>query len=266
MKKQNGIKILINGFSKIQLLFLLILVYILFYFVEIDDTYDESIKTRSIPKDGFCVLYNPKYASSVGMNGWPSQDLERDILQKLPSGYAFIDYIYKINNVSLSTFHRDVTSSQHIYKTNYPVYTVILYKYDGELLSICPGSNLSYPLVLSRIVNIDGKSGTTFLFNSDILHAGRINNCEKREVLQYKVCHKSDLVKLVHLTGTRIDKTDICEISYWNLFLRKMSYYFEMPINYLFYPLMIQREKQTTIVGKIQNYIPIQFYNNTTKK
>lgn len=255
-----------TGPSKIQFLFLLILVYILFYFIEIDETYTDSIQTRSIQKDGFCVLYDPKYVSSVGTNGWPSRELEHDILQKLPPDYSFIDYIYKIDNVSLSTFHRDVTSSQFIYKTVHPVYTVILYKYDGELLSICPGSNLSYPLVWSRIVNIDGKSGTTFLFNSDILHAGRINNCEKREVLQYKVCHKSDLEKLSHLIGTRIDKTDVCVISYWNLFLRKMSYYFEMPINYLFYPFMIQREKETTIVGNIQNYIPIQFYNNTTKK
>ena len=72
-----------------------------------------------------------------------------------------MDYIYKINDGALSTFHRDVTSS----KTIYPVYTLILYKYDGELLSVCPSSNTTYPFVTSRIVNVEGKSGTCFLFD-----------------------------------------------------------------------------------------------------
>jgi hypothetical protein len=243
-----------------QFIFFVILIYILFYFPELDQYYTESILTRTIENDGFCVLYNPLYSKKT--TSFPCKELEHDILCCLPKNYLFIDYVYKINNVSLSTFHRDVTSSQNIYNTEYPVYTVILYKYSGELLSLCPGSHASYPFVLSHILNINGEPGTVFLFNSDILHAGRINNWKYREVIQYKVCHKDDLSKLRHLIGVRMDKTDICVVSYWNLFLRKLSYYFQIPINNLFYPFMIKREQENTFIGNIQKIIPVQYYNN----
>lgn len=36
-----------------------------------------------------------------------------------------------------------------------------------------------------------------------------------------------------------------------------------MPINYILYPLMIKRENTNSIIGKIQTFIPITFYNNT---
>ena len=111
-------------------------------------------RTRKLKNDGFCVLYRQTISQ-------PCIKLQEDVLSKLPTGYVFMDYIYKINDGALSTFHRDVTSS----KTIYPVYTLILYKYDGELLSVCPSSNTTYPFVTSRIVNVEGKSGTCFLFD-----------------------------------------------------------------------------------------------------
>lgn len=155
MKNKNIIYILILWF------------YIIYYNIEYYENYKKSIKIRTIEKDGFCVLYNPIY--SIKTIDYPCNELKNNVLNMLPQDYIFIDYIYKINNTSLSTFHRDVTSSQKIHKTNYPVYTLILYKYDGELLSLCPNSHKSYPFVWSRILNIDGKSGTAFLFDCEIL-------------------------------------------------------------------------------------------------
>jgi hypothetical protein len=193
----------------------------------------------------------------------PCPELRRDVLNCLPDGYEFIDYVYKIKDVALSTFHRDVTSSQRIYQTEHPVYTVILYKYDGDLLSLCPKSHTTYPFVFSKIVTVNGLSGTTFIFDCDILHAGCVNNCKRRELIQYKVCHKDDLTKLSSLIGTRIDKKGVCKINSYDRIVRKMSYFFEFPINYMFYPLMIKRENTNSIIGKIQSYIPIDFYNNS---
>lgn len=214
--------------------------------------------------DGICILYNPEYTLSHTLPHTLPHTLEQDILRELPEGYMFIDYIYKIQNSALSTFHRDVTSSQYIYKTKYPVYTAILYNYSGELLSFCPGSNKTYPFVWSHITNIRGKAGTVFLFDCDILHAGCDNNCAvKREVLQYKICHKDDLERLDELSKVNVTKTEInCKSTIWNRIMRKASYFIEMPINTFLYPLMIKRENKNNIIGRIQEYIPISFYNN----
>jgi hypothetical protein len=233
----------------------------LFYIVEFDEDYTVSINTRTIQYDGFCVLFNPIYSKFT--KEMPCIELKADILYKLPKDYVFLDYVYKINNVALSTFHRDVTSSSNNFNTEYPVFTAILYKYSGELLSICPKSNKHYPLCWSHIYNISGESGTVFVFDSDILHAGRINYCKDREVIQYKICHKNDIKKLSHLQGIRAEKTDVCTLSYYGLSLRKLSYYFEFPINYIFYPLMIKRENDDSIMGKLQSFIPLSYYNNS---
>jgi hypothetical protein len=236
-------------------IFFITLIYVFYYSIEINESFTESIKTRTLKNDGFCVMYNPDYNDS-------SVKLLNNALEYLPNGYVFINYIYKIKKTSLSTFHRDVTSSKNIYNTKHPVYTLILYKYDGDLLSVCPNSNKTYPFVWSSIVNINGKSGTAFLFDSDLLHAGCLNNCMERDLIQYKICHKDDLDKLVHLNGVRVEKISYCKKNYTNEITRKLSYFFEMPINYFFYPLMIKRENKNTFLGIIQSMIPISFYNN----
>ena len=85
---------------------LIILLLIIFYTIEFYEDYSESIKTRTIENDGFFVIHNTLYSkNTIEM---PCPQLKRDILNKLPNGYVFIDYVYKINNVALSTFHRDV--------------------------------------------------------------------------------------------------------------------------------------------------------------
>ena len=253
MKKRNNRKY-------IFIIFIFAVVYFLYYFTEREENVENVILKYNLEIDGICILYNPEYATTKTM----SHMLEQDLLRELPVGYMFIDYIYKIQNSALSTFHRDVTSSQYIYKTKYPVYTAILYKYSGELLSFCPGSNKTYPFVWSRITNISGKAGTVFLFDCDILHAGCDNNCIiKREVLQYKICHKDDLERLSELSKVNVTKTEInCKSTIWNRIMRKASYFIEMPINTFLYPLMIKRENKNNIIGRIQEYIPISFYNN----
>jgi hypothetical protein len=188
--------------------------------------------------------------------------LHEDILSILPPKYEFIDYVYKISNSALSTFHRDVTSSKNIYSTKHPVYTLILYKYDGELISLCPGSNYTYPLVFSHIVNISGYKGSAFLFDCDLLHAGCPNECNPRVVVQYKICHNDDIPHLKHLQKVFKEKNGKCENTLYKKCLRKLSYYFEFPINYIFYPLLQKRYYSQSIMGKIQQLIPISYYNN----
>jgi hypothetical protein len=247
-------------YNKIIFIILLIILYVLYYNIEEYENYKTSLNTRSLYKDGFCVLFDKDYA--LNTNNYPCHKLRNDVLNLLPPGYIFIDYVYKINNVALSTFHRDVTSSQQIFKTKHTVYTLILYKYDGELLSLCPGSNITYPFVWSRIVNINGKSGTAFLFDCDVLHAGRVNNCKERKVIQYKICHKDDLIKLNSLNGIYNEKTEICVNNLYGKIKRKLSYFFEMPINYFAYPFMIKRENNNSFIGAVQSLIPINYYNN----
>jgi hypothetical protein len=240
-------------------IYVFIMLFIIYYYVEETENYITSINSRTLEKDGFCVLYDSVYTDTINE---PCNKLHEDVLSQLPDGYVFIDYIYKINDGALSTFHRDVTSSKTIYKTEYPVYTLILYKYDGELLSVCPNSNTTYPFVWSRIVNIEGKSGTCFLFDCDLLHAGCTNYCKERHVIQYKLCHIDDIHTLSHLHGIRKEKKDICSLSLYNTTMRKLSYYFELPINSILYPFMIKRENKNTVIGKIQSFIPIKYYNN----
>ena len=235
---------------------LLITIYILDYAFEFNESDSQH---RTLEKDDFLVLYNPVYNETTS---FPCKQLQYDVLSQLPQGYTFIDYVYKIHDSSLFTFHRDVTSSKSVFKTKYPVYTLILYKRDGCMLSVCPGSARSYPFVWSHIVNIHGKPGTAFLFDSDLLHAGCLNQCKARETIQYKLCHASDLPLLSSLTGVRKAKRDTCSDSLTNQFLRKISYYFEFPINYFFSPFMMKKHDPNSITGVVQSMVPLGFYNN----
>ena len=137
-------------------------------------------------------------------------------------------------------------------------------------MSLCPSSHTTYPFTTSQVVNISGKSGTAFLFDCDVLHAGCINECKEREAIQYKICHYEDISKLKHLNGirtTKIENINKCKINWKQNLVRKASYFFEMPINYLLYPFMIKREDpNTTLIGYIQSYIPMDFYNNSITK
>lgn len=236
------------------------MILILVYNVEYTESYETAIMTRSIEVDGFCVFHSREYTASMDK---PSPTVARDTLANLPEGYKFLDYSYEIRGGSLSTFHRDVTSSAQIMGCKHPTYTLIVYKCEGELLSVCPGSHWTFPFVWSHIVTIYGSAGTAFLFDCDILHAGTLTICEKRWAMQYKICHIDDYAGLSATLGSIhvVKKAGQClEKTWWDYFFRKMSYYFEFPINYGFYPLM-QRKYEGTL-GWIQDCIPVQFYNN----
>ncbi len=223
--------------------------------------------------NGIYLFQNDSYLTNEEI---PSL-LKKDILNVLPKNYLFIDYTYTIKNSALSTFHRDVTSSQKIYHTKYPVYTAILYKTGGELLSVVPNSEKQYPFAFNFINNISGKAGSAVLFDSDVLHCGISNGCKYREVIQYKLCHKDDLELLSHLQGIhKVKNNSLCskeknendeknekdydKIKIW--LARKLSYLFQLPINFLFYPFMTKKYDSNTFYGKMQEYIPLTFYNN----
>jgi hypothetical protein len=210
-----------------------LLLYLLYYMIE-----ETNQNTRTLEQDGFCILQSPKEALTL-----------------LP-GYQFMDYLYEIEDSALSTFHRDVTSSKTVYQTDHPVYTLIHYLYEGDLLSVCPGSHRS-PFV-GRILNLEGRG--CFLFDCDLLHAGRINHCKERRVIQYKLCHPDDLDKLSHLQGIRVHKQEACHDTFYVSFIRKLSYYVQFPL-LLATPLMIQRHSDDTLGGKIQSVIPLSYYN-----
>jgi hypothetical protein len=234
-----------------------VILYVLYFLIENNEDLAQAINKRSIKDDGFTVFHFNNY---YDIRDAPSKGLMRNALEKLPEGYKFVNYSYRIKMASPSYFHRDATSSQKIYKTVHPVYTLILYKYDGCLLSLCPGSNHTYPFVYSQIVNIYGTAGTCVLFDCETLHAGCINKCAPRNIIQYKIVHEDDLVLLRHLDGVDIEETEgQCEDNLYNHALRKCSYFFEFPINTIFYPLMIKQEKNG-IVKDIQKHSTLRFY------
>ena len=249
------------------LFFWFLILYIIYYWIEFDEDAIMAIHDKTIDDDGYCILYNEKYNDILDSNFRETDSLnflKKNVLQELVEGYVFIDYSYEIKNNSLFTFHRDVTSSQYLYNTVFPVYTCILYKYDGELLSLCPNSHRTYPFVCSRIVNYSGKSGTCFLFNCEILHAGMPNlYCKDKSIIQYKICHKDDLQKLKHLSGTHKKYNKECiPFTVYNYFQRKFSYFFEMPINTFLSPFLEKKYEEGTCMGTIQSYFSITFYNN----
>lgn len=210
-----------------MLLLLLIVFLILLLFISTRERTAPSNYKPTLEKDGFILMDKPS---------------EREVLDKLPDGYEFLDYKYSIDGCTLSTFHRDVTSSQYVFKTKYPVYTFITYDYDGSALSVCPGSHRTAPLLLSRPVTVNAKS---VLFNCDVVHAGSPNLEKKpRKAVQYKIAHRDDIEKLKHLEG--IDKLKHGNCDKMNpkidTLYRKLSLIFSYIINHQLTPYLQNRE------------------------
>ena len=221
------------------LLFLLV-AYVLFYATETHETHRTAAR-RAIERDGLCVMHETRYLTDASL-------LHRDALCRLPVGYVLIDYSYTIRDNALPTFHRDVTSSMRVMRTRFPVYTLILYLSSGPMLSVCPGSHRTYPFTWSRVVNIDGEAGTAFLFDCDVLHAGRVA-CARRHLVQYKICHHEDLDTLASLRGVRKLKAggDCAP----RPLLRAASYFLSAPLT-LASPLMIRKADPSSVTGSIQ--------------
>lgn len=245
-----NIKIHYSFFNIILIIILIILIIILLF--NLYETEDKYKYNRNIKIDGYKVFDN---------------DDKKEILKNLPKDYVYIDYKYEIKGCTLSTFHRDVTSSQYIYKTKYPVYTLISYynKKYGPLLALCPHSHILTPYLGTLPVIINGNYSTSILFNCDIIHAGALNDYGKnRHAIQYKICHIDDLSKLSHLIGINKITYGSCNNSnyFYTYLLRKALLYFSYIINYLMTDLLQTKPEKDTIVEYIVNNFFIgDFYN-----
>ena len=189
--------------------------------------------------------YNTKYKPSLKDDGFiffnsPNKD---NVLKHLPKGYQFINYKYTIHGDGISTFHRDVTSSQYIYKTKYPVYTFITYKHEGSGISVCPGSHKTTPLLFTHPINVNSKN---VLFNCDLLHAGSLNlNNLPRIAITYKIAHKEDLELMKHLNGINKVKQNDCNKRiniFIDIFYRKCSLLFCYVFNHQLTPYLQSRK------------------------
>ena len=234
----------------VNIFFILLLVcaiaYILYLLYEKNDVLS---RYRTLDKDGYIVLENKQ---------------KQEVLNYLPDGYVYIDYKYEIHGCSLSTFHRDVTSSQYVFNTKYPVYTYIIYHNDGPLLSLSPNSHKSVPFLWAQSYVVSGKPNTGILFNCDVIHSGAINTFgEKRYVEQYKICHKDDLHKLKHLDKIFKKTFNKCDTNYtYVYFLRKLTLMFPFVINHLFTDLLQTKPSDDSFIGKlINNFFIGDFYN-----
>jgi hypothetical protein len=234
----------------LYVLIIYLIILILLILLQLYECDNHNNENRTLLIDGFKIF---------------KHDNKHEIIKELSNNYIYIDYKYEIKGCTLSTFHRDVTSSQYIYKTKYPVYTHIIYYNAGPLLSICPSSHITAPLLLTSPVIIYGTPGTSILFNCDLVHAGALNNLGSiRHAIQYKLCHKEDLPKLKHLIGINKSTYGICNTSHDNYvyLLRKVSLFFSYVFNHLFTSLLQDKPKKDTIFDYIiSNFYIGDFYN-----
>jgi hypothetical protein len=174
----------------------LLLVAILWLSLE---TPDPNLYKRTLKRDGYVLVSGENPA--------------KDALAHLPPGYVFLNYRYTIDGCSLSTFHRDVTSSAYVYETQHPVYTFIMYRSaapNTPLMSVCPGSHRTTPFLFSSpvVVSASRDSLTCVLFHCDLVHAGALEQYNaNRHVEQYKIAHVDDLSKLTHLANIDMKKS-----------------------------------------------------------
>ncbi|MGA0203547.1 MAG: hypothetical protein ACO3JU_10275 [Pseudohongiellaceae bacterium] len=172
----------------------------------------------------------------------PETEDQDAALALLPAGYEFLNYRYTISGCSLSTFHRDVTSSPYAFQTRHPVYTLICYENEGDLLTVVPGSHRSVPFVWGRALTINSRQGKAVLFQCDILHAGALTRNPERKAVQYKLAHQDDLPLLEGLQGIDVDKRERVTISLrYEWICRKLSQLFPFLINHVFTRHLQQR-------------------------
>ena len=235
--------------KKISIIISVIIIILIIHFIYFTSELPLQ-KSPSLSDDGFIII---------------DSHSKQKCLSYLPRNYVFVDYIYKIKGCTLSTFHRDVTSSSYIYKSKYPTYTFICYFNKGPLLSICPGSHKQTPFLFSRpkIIHSHTKH-MGVLFNCDLVHAGVINKntTNSRYAEQFKIVHKDDLPIFSHLHKINKEKNHKCEIRsfYYESILRKLSLYNSYLTNHVFTKYL--QENQHNFFNKIMLFITNKdFYN-----
>ena len=209
---------------------------------------NESTLTRqlSLEDDGVALL---------------ESDDKNTVLALLPPDYEFLDYRYSITGCSLSTFHRDVTSSPYEFKSRHPIYTLICYGGEGELLSVVPGSHRSVPFVWNPPQIIDSTVSQHVLFHCDVLHAGVISRDDSRIAVQFKIAHKDDLPLLTELQGINVEKQESQSIPVtYEWICRKLSLLFPALINHVF-TTYLQRQDGSLINRFFLLIFGRSFYN-----
>jgi len=195
---------------------ILLIIYILYNTIE--EKYEK--KVTNLSNDGYIILYG---------------NSRREVLEELPKDYVFLDYKYTLKGCKTHIFHRDVDSSQYFLKTRHPVYTYSIYKSNGPLISLCPGSHKTTPYLFEKPVIINGKKHTGILYNTDLVHCGVLHkekNMHYEE--QYKLCHKSDVEKLDSLNKNHINDVGMCRNNgLYEFITRKLSLIFNYPLNHV---------------------------------
>ena len=205
---------------------------------------------EELREKGYLVLNSRNTLSSV----------KSTILSILPDGYEFLNYKYTILGPALYTYHRDVTSSKSSFNTKYPTYTAIQYEYEGNFLSVSPGSHLSWKFNFPE--SLKGKKNTLILFDCDLVHGGIDAPANiSRKAIQYKIAHKDDLYLLHDVQGITVTQKG----SKNNWILKKVlsigSYVLTVPIQTFCRPLL--QGLQTGILGYFQSLFPVYYYNNS---
>lgn len=118
------------------------------------------------------------------------------VVRDVSSEYEYQDYILLLKKSQIHTCHRDYNGDLY-HKLNYPSYTFIVYLNEMEsCLDIIENSHKSIrylPYVVDFTKHVQCKVGDVLLFNSNLLHAGSINNTTNiNPRIQMKLCHKDD--------------------------------------------------------------------------
>jgi hypothetical protein len=205
------------------------------------------------------------YATNLSNDGYvvfntDAATFRNSVLDRLPAGYEFLDYEYTLKGAALSTWHRDVTSGQVYHGTAHPTYTVIRYEYDGDFLTVIPKSHASFPFALARTQAINGTTGTTILFDADLLHAGAPNRVgAARLARQYKVAHRDDRPRLAHLEGVNLCKEGGGgEMTPADWLKRLLSWQLAWLLNL---PAVAQRQTPGSFGAFLQRAVNLDFFN-----
>jgi hypothetical protein len=187
-----------------------------------------------------------------------------DPIDYLENGYVYMRYKYIIEGPPLSTYHRDVTSSSTIFKTQHPTYTYLTYNYDGNFLSVSPGSHKAWTCEFP--ITLTGKRGGGVLFDCDLVHGGLRGPLgdSERVATQYKIVHYDDIPLLLHLDNVEVCKRSVVIPLWQEICMRITSYIFVVPIQW-FAGSLLHRQYEG-VLGFIQRLIPINHYNNYKDK
>jgi hypothetical protein len=214
--------------------------------------YNHGIKVFNLNEEDTNIQYNYNKIN-------PS--IQQKILKLLPKNYVFLNYSYVIKDSSLYTFHRDVTSSKSFNHLTYPSYTLIIYLYKGNHLTMCEKSHNIYNTV-SNPYTIYGNIGQCILFDADLVHASALANTTERYCKQYKIAHKDDIKKLNKLNGTHIVKERSSrKITLIERFVRMMSHKYIFLFDNTYIGSIIERKYDNKIINFISKKLKLNFYN-----